>query len=444
MFLRPVIKGGHRLVPGYLQHTLPNGIRLHFLPTEKFKTISIGLFIHQELSGTLAALNALLPSVLEKGCRLYPDYLTLQRKLENLFGADLSTDIIKSGERHTLAFTIETAHDRYLGEKSNLLSEGLAILSAVVTDPLLEEGVFSAAVVKQEKSQLVRDIKAMLNDKTTYAAERCLSEMCAGERFGVFRLGKIEDYERIGPAELYRYYKQLLARNPLDIYVVGDLGERVVLDAVTGHFNFPREEKAVNLPETEQKAARAEILVLEEQMAVNQAKLVLGYRTATGFKDDLHCPLLVYSGILGGFPHSKLFVKVREEAGLAYYIHSRLERHKGLMFISAGINYEDHAQARAIIELQLSDMAGAKISAAELENTKRGLVNQLFSRQDSPSQLIGFHLDGIIGGYNYSFEQLIEGIEAVSLKEIRAVAERIKLDTAFLLRPLEGGEPSDG
>lgn len=422
---------------------MPNGIKLHFMPTQKFKTISIGLFIHQELNSELAALNALLPSVLEKGCRLYPDYLTLQRKLENLFGADLSTDIIKSGERHTLAFSMETAHDRYLGENSNLLRESLAILSAVLTDPLLENGAFSEKYVKQEKSQLVKDIKALLNDKATYATERCLAEMCTGERFGVFRLGKIEDYDKINPTELYQYYKQLLACNPVDIYVVGDLNKQEVLDAVGRFFNFSRDKKEINLPATEQKAARTEVLSLEEQMSVNQAKLVLGYRTAIGFKDELHCALLVYSGILGGFPHSKLFMKVREEAGLAYYIHSRLERHKGLMLIAAGINYADQQQARAIIELQLSDLTEGKISDTELENTKRGLVNQLLSRQDSPSQMISFHLDGKIGGYNYSFEQLIEGIEKVSLTEITTVAERIKLDTTFLLRPAEGGEQSD-
>ncbi len=419
----------------FLQHTLPNGIKLHFLPTRKFKTISVGFFIHQELNSEVASANALLLSVLEKGCRLYPEYLTLQRKLENLYGADLSTDIIKNGERHTLAFTLETAHDRYLGGNGNLLGEGLGILSAVITDPLLENGVFSEKYVRQEKNQLVKNIKSLLNDKSAYAVERCLSEMCSGERFGVFRLGKAEDYDRISPAGLYDYYRQILACNPIDIYVAGDLDAQAVQDAVSGSFSFPREDNETVLPWTELKDARIKLLSLEEQMAVNQAKLVLGYRTATGFRDDLYCALLVYNGILGGFPHSKLFMKVREEAGLAYYIHSRLERHKGLMLISAGINYNDQDQVRAMIGKQLNDMAAGRISAAELENTRRGLVNQLLSSQDSPSQLINFHLDGKTSGYNYSFEQLIEGIEAVGLPEIIAVAERVRPDTVFLLRP---------
>ncbi|HOJ84341.1 MAG TPA: hypothetical protein PKY23_06505 [Bacillota bacterium] len=44
---------------------LPNGIRLTFIPAAKFKTISMALFIHQELSAEKATLTALLPSVLE-------------------------------------------------------------------------------------------------------------------------------------------------------------------------------------------------------------------------------------------------------------------------------------------------------------------------------------------------------------------------------------------
>jgi predicted Zn-dependent peptidase len=423
----------------YKYHNLSNGIRLIFMPTEKFKTISIGLILHQDLNREVAALNALLPSVLEQGCRLYPDYLTLQRKLENLYGAELGTDIIKSGERHLLAFSLEAAHGRYIGENAKLLQQSMAILGSVACDPLVSEGAFRADYVAQEKNQLVKDIKALLNDKAVYALERCLSLMCAEERFGIYKLGRIEDYDKIDPAGLYEYYQDLFAGNPVDLYVIGDLDEQMVLDAASEVFNFPRRTEAVRLPETDIMLPVEGVKFHEEEMSVSQAKLVLGFRTYTGFQDSLHCPMLVYSGVLGGFPHSKLFMNVREDAGLAYYIHTRLERHKGLMAIAAGINYSDYQQAREIIDRQIDDMASGEISDPELENTKRGLINQLLSRHDSPSQMISFHLDGSIGGKTYTIEELIAGIEAVGREEIMAVAERIKLDTVYLLRPREGG-----
>lgn len=428
----------------YITHYLPNGIRLLFLPTKKFKTISLGLFIHQDLKAENAALNSLLPSVLEQGCRLYPDYLTLQRKLENLYGSEFSSDIIKSGERHIIAFGLETAHDRYLDGRKGLLNDGFAILGAVVTDPLLENGVFRDDYVAQEKNSLIKDIKALLNDKGSYALERCLSTMCAGENYGVFKLGRIEDYAAIDSAGLYRYYRELLAHNPIDLYVIGDLDEAAVLEAAGEAFSSVGRSEPCNPALASVNHPIGEPRFISEEMVVNQAKLVLGYRTYTAFDDPLHCALLVYSGVLGGFPHSKLFMKVREEASLAYYINTRLERHKGLMMITAGINHADYDQAHQIINHQLEDMAEGRITAAELDNTKHGLVNQLLSRQDSPTQLVSFHLDGVVGSRNYSFEELIAGIEAVGRDEIRAVAARVKADTAYLLKPREGeGENND-
>jgi len=422
----------------YLTHLLPNGIRLIFLPTKKFKTISLGLFIHQELNSDLAALNSLLPAVLEQGCRLYPDYLTLQRELENLYGAELGTDIIKSGERHILAFTLETAHDQFLGLNGESLTQGMAILGAVVGDPLVVNGAFREDYVAQEKNQLIKDIRALLNDKAAYALERCLSLMCAEERFGIYKLGRIEDYAQIDTARLYSYYRDLLDHNPIDLYIIGDLEEESVLAAAGEAFNFSRTGNLAALPATEIAYPLTTVKSHQDEMTVNQTKLVIGFRTFTAYSDALYCPLLVYSGILGGFPHSKLFMKVREEAGLAYYIHTRLEQHKGLMVLAAGINYSDLPKARAIIDLQLEDMAAGNISDSELANTKIGLVNQLRSRQDSPNQLISFHLDGSIGGRVYSVDELMRGIEAVGREEIMAVAERVKLDTVYLLRPREG------
>ena len=89
---------------------LPNGIRLTFIPAEKFKTINLALFIHQELAADKAALTALLPSVLERGSRRYPDNLTLQRELERLYGAEMSADVQKKGERHLISCSLEMMH----------------------------------------------------------------------------------------------------------------------------------------------------------------------------------------------------------------------------------------------------------------------------------------------------------------------------------------------
>ncbi len=423
----------------YNEHYLPNGIRLIFIPTTKFKTITMGLFLHQELRRELAAMNALLPAVLEQGSRLYPDKLRLQRELERLYGADMYADILKTGERHIPAFTFESAHDKYLGESGKLLKQDMFVLGSIVGDPLIENGGFKKEYVSREKNQLIKEIKALLNEKGAYAYERCMSLMCKNEKFGTYKLGRIEDYDNIDSAGLYSYYRDIFTHNPIDFYVVGDLEIGQVLEEAAEAFSFSRNGEPKTLAGAKIDYPVKEVQYIEEEMSVNQAKMILGLRTYTSYRDNDYSALLVYNGVLGAFPHSKLFMKVREEAGLAYNVHSRLERHKGLMIISAGINYDDKQQVQDIIEQQLDDMKSGNITDQELENTKKGLINSLLSQQDSPTQLVSFHLNGAIGGKVYSPDQLIAEIEAVDREAIRKVAEKVTLDTVYILRPREGG-----
>ena len=75
---------------------------------------------------------------------------------------------------------------------------------------------------------------------------------------------------------------------------------------------------------------------------------------------------------MGGFPHSKLFVNVREKASLAYYAVSRLESHKGIMILMSGIETDKFDQALEIMKKQMAMMKSGEISETELKRTKGG------------------------------------------------------------------------
>lgn len=422
---------------------LPNGIRLTFIPAVKFKTISMALFIHQELAAEKATFTALLPSVLERGCRQYPDNLVLQRELERLYGAALSTDVQKKGERHLISCTLEMMHGKYVGEGEQMLRRGLSIIGGVTGDPLVVNGGFKEEYVEQEKEQLEKRIKGLINNKAAYAAEKCVQNMCANERFGVFRYGRLEDLERLTPASLWRYYRQILSANPVELYITGDLEAEQVEAAARETVCFTRGPQGDVLPATEVHVEPVEEKFVLESMPVNQANLILGYRTGTAYDDPFYPALVLYNGILGSFPHSKLFLNVREKAGLAYYAYSRLEKHKGIMLIAAGIDGGKYELARGIIEKQVEEMARGRISDTELDNSRRGLINNLRLLEDNPYQQINRYLDGEIGGKRYSTAAMIEALEEVGINEIKTVAEKIRLDTVYLLQNGEGVLPDD-
>ena len=75
--------------------TLSKKINIHLLPTRKFKTVLVSVFLHQTLERELASKTALLPAVLERGTRQLPSFRDLKIRLEELYGAELRADVLK-------------------------------------------------------------------------------------------------------------------------------------------------------------------------------------------------------------------------------------------------------------------------------------------------------------------------------------------------------------
>ncbi len=423
--------------------TLPQNVHMHVMPTAKFKTVMVSVFLQQVLERELASRTALLPAVLERGSRRYPSFKDLKRRLEELYGASLGADVVKKGERHIVTFSLEMVNEKYAGFP-DLFREGLSVLRSVVAEPLVQEGGFKKDYVEQEKEQLVREIQNLLNDKVNYALERCVQEMCSGERFGVYRYGSIEDLEPLTPGDLYAYYESLVRENPLDVFVIGEVDPDEIFALLEEAFSFPREDTLQRFPPVGVSAFPRETRYREERLPVQQGKLTMGYRTNTSYGDEDYPALLFYNGILGGFPHSKLFRNVREKASLAYYAFSRLEKHKGIQLLSSGIEVEAYGKALEIILEQVEQMRKGEITAEEMENTRRGLVSQHKTVDDSPYSTTSFFLDGLIAENKASAQEMVRKIEAVQKDDVVEAAQKVYLDTIYFLRTAAGAEGAEG
>ena len=73
------------------------------------------------------------------------------------------------------------------------------------------------------------------------------------------------------------------------------------------------------------------------------------------------------------------------------------------------------------------------ITEDELESTRSYLISSLKTGEDSPYQLDDFQLGQGIGGYDYTAESLAESLKTVTVPEIQAAAQRLKLDTVYFL-----------
>lgn len=421
------------------QTCLDNGINLFVHPTGKFKTILVQLIFHRHLNEDDVTPTSLFPSVLQRGCGRYPTRQLLAHKLEELYGSEMTAEVLKKGERQLVSFTLDLVHDQYLPAEKDLLRKGLMILQDVVADPVLEGGGFKSEYVKQEKEQHEKVIRGLINDKIAYAMERCLQEMCAGEPFGIFKYGTLERLQQVNSSELYDYYRRFLLESPADLHIIGDVKPIDVAVMVQETFQFDR-RPANNIPDTLVSDKVDSVRYVREELDINQGKLVLGFRTGLTYADEDYFPLLVYNGILGGFPHSKLFQNVREKASLAYYAYSRLEKHKGLMVVSAGIEVKQYEQTLEIIRQQFDSISRGDFDSDELENTRNGLRNQFLVEEDNPALLVNRALDGVLSGRRDNTEGLLARLDAVTREDVCRVAEKVKLDTVYFLTQREGAQ----
>ncbi len=415
--------------------SLDKNINLYVIPDKKFKTVYISYCFHRDLDDNYTY-NALVPAILKRGCEGYEDQKKIGTYLEEQYGALFDVGVQKRGERQILRFTMDLVNEDFVG-KDGLLAQALYFLNRIITKPVLEGSMFKSDYVNQERENLKNRILAMINDKMQYSMERCIQEMCRGEKYARYVLGSIDDLASLDPEKLFDVYKDIIKTSPLDIFIVGDVDAEKVATLVNNSLDLERSQIKL-IPETMIKKIGLKRREVVERMDVSQAKLNIGFRTNVSVNQDEYFPLVLYSGILGGGPHSKLFINVREKSSLAYYAFARLEKHKGLMLIGSGIDPKNYEQTLDIIMEQVEDIKHGRISDTEFTASVNAITTSLRAAKDDQGQLVDYYLGNAVTEARYTLEDFISEIQKVKPEDVVDVSRKVKVDTVYLLSPEEG------
>jgi predicted Zn-dependent peptidase len=408
-------------------------VRVFHTPSTKFKTVTVRVYLHTPLVADRVTCTALVPHVLARGTRGLPTLGDLARRCEELYGASLGAGVAKIGESQSLYVAVEAVEDRFLPGAARNVAGSLALLRELLLEPARDaQGLMRADVLAQEKENLAHRIQALINDKVRYAGMRLVEEMCRGEPFGLHAYGRLEDLPAIDAAAVTARYEELIGQAPVDVFAVG--GPASLRDEIAAAFDVGGRGE---LPTVSLGQAPPAVRRVTETQPVDQGKLCLGYRTPVRLGDPRHAAVAMYSGILGGFPHSKLFRNVREKASLAYYATSRYESLKGIVVISSGIEPRRFPDALRIIEEQVADMAAGRITRDEFTATVRGLRNRLRSAEDSPAAMIELAAEEAMVGAPRTLEERLAAIDAVTPDQVAAVAQDMRLDTVYFLTSRE-------
>lgn len=174
-------------------------------------------------------------------------------------------------------------------------------------------------------------------------------------------------------------------------------------------------------------------------MDVTQGKLALGWRTnGVTLSSGDYPALLVLNGVYGGTTTSKLFLNVREKLSLCYFASSMLDKHKGLMVVSSGIEFDKYEQAKGEILAQFEACRKGDFTDQELEASRRAVVSSLTACLDSQGRLEDYWLAQAAAGQAQPPEALARQVEEVTASQVSALAGQMKLDAVYFLKGKEG------
>lgn len=412
-----------------------SGYTLHMLQTEKYKTNTIVWKMKAPLEKDTVSLRALLASVMQSSTKKYPTTGRLRSYLDELYGATFYAEPSKKGEEHIITFTMEIANEKYLQDQTPLLKEAIEFFQEVLLNPNVEGRAFHPGTLEKERRALMQRIQSIYDDKMRYASIRLVQEMCKGEPYELSPSGDYDQVGEITGEQLYAYYQKAFREDQMDLYVIGDIN----LDEVENLCSTLQfSERDTRQSRHIESKSIEKVNEIKEYQDLNQGKLNIGCRTNISYGDSEYFPLQMFNGIFGGFPHSKLFVNVREKESLAYYAASRIESHKGLLMIMSGIENENYEKAVKIIKEQLELMKSGQFTDQEINQTKAVLKNQFLETIDSARGLIEVLYNNVVGQSKVELSDWIEKPQLVTRDEIIAVAKKIEMDTIYFLSGTEG------
>lgn len=411
---------------------LDRGVTLALIKNSKFKSNLISIYFARNLKREEVTKISLLCNMMSIACSKYPSMKELSRKMDELYGLSMNMGVSKHGEKALTFFKFLSISDDYLDEP--IFEDVIDFINEIVNKPMIVDGEFNPSMIEIEKNALKDEIESKINDKKSYALLRCIEEMCKGENYAIDQTGYVEDLEAITAKDIADTYFDFISTSNIYISIEGDFNEDMVLEICKNKFKFNRgiietikREDIFKKPEN--------VTYTTEIIGTNQGKLAMGYRTRVDYKDyKKYYSLMVGNSIFGGGPHSKLFNNVREKESMCYYAHSTLEKSKGLMLVSAGIEVDLYEKALKLITKELDDVKKGNFSDKDIENAKKSILNGFRASYDSISGESDFTYNQFISKTSLKFEDVVNYVSKVTREDIVDAMKNIIEDTVYYIK----------
>ena len=245
-------------------------------------------------------------------------------------------------------------------------------------------------------------------------------------------LGSLEDLENITTSNLVKKYNEMMNNYVCDIYVIGNLDMDRVVELIKKNFtNRTIKEQSIEL--FVDNKPKKKVTDVSESGKYEQDTFIMIYNLLDLDKRERDIVIHLYNVILGsGGLTSKLYQYIREENSLCYSVNSNYQKYDQLLMVYAGIDKKDKDLCIELVNKAMNEMMNGDFSEDEFENAKRTIVSSIKMSEDT--------MGGIVNNYLFNeldnlplYDERIKAFNSVTREEIIKVANKVKLNTIYLL-----------
>lgn len=407
-----------------------DGVHLHFIKNQKFKTNHITLRFSGEFNEKTVAKRVMVAQMLEASNEAYPTTQLFRRKLANLYGADLSTSVTVKGKVHIVDIDVTFIKDKFSYAKDSVIREVILFVRDMLFRPNVSVAQYHLQTFDIEKENMMNYLKADKED-VFYSSDLALQELYYRDE--TLKLSKYSHEDLIAKETAYTCYqefKKMVTEDIVDIFVVGEFDEYTMIQ-LFHTYPFDKREKDLQFLYHQKYSNITQEKIVKQPN--KQSIIQLGYHLSIDYRDELYFPLIVFNGIFGGFSHSKLFLEVREKEGLAYSISSQFNIFTGLYSVTTAVDKKQRDKCLKIINKQLMDIRKGRFTSDIITQTKKLLLSNRILAMDSAKSTVDYHYNQAhIMGF-HSLEEWLTQVEKVRKEEIMKVASQIRLQSFYFV-----------
>ncbi len=392
----------------YTKKVLKNGLTLLTVPIETASSITMSIFVkagsryeEQKING----ISHFLEHLHFKGTKNYPTAKKLSETVDSI-GGEFNAN---TGKEHTQYF-IRAAY------------EHLPLVFNVLTD-MLQNPLFDEKEMEREKGVIIEEIN-MYKDNPQIHVESLFEETLWPETaLGRDIAGSAEVIRSVKRADIVAYRNRFYQPGNMIIAISGKFDQKQLEDLVEKHWSHVPSKKFGNFKSVVEKQSQPRLSV--ENKVTEQAHMVVGFN-AYAYKHKNNYPLRILSTVLGGGMSSRMFLRIRERLGLAYYVSTSFNNYldTGDFLVQSGLKVASAPQALEVILDELRKVRDQGIASKELKKAQEYIKGKIALAMEDPHDKLEWYLgQEAFNGRVKTIKQAFEELDKVTVDQANKVAQ---------------------